>query len=143
MKEFSHRYGFFEAFLEGYRYFRNYIYLSFSPGYHGSNCQYEQDPCDSSPCQNTGTCETLPSNDGGAPGYRCHCQYGYKGPHCGALEDWCALRPCQNAATCVQRENRYTCECRQGWRGVVCDIPLASCENIAISRSKTVDEVCR
>ena len=48
-------------------------------GYHGSNCQYERDPCDSSPCQNSGSCETLPSNDGGAPGYRCHCQYGYKG----------------------------------------------------------------
>merc|ERR1712226_611584 len=70
------------------------------------------DKCDSSPCQNGGSC-TDEIN-----GYTCNCADGYDGFHCENDVDECTTNPCQNGGTCVDligstlfAGNGYVCNC--------------------------------
>ena len=46
-------------------------------GYAGDRCEIDIDLCESSPCQNGGTCVDHVSR------FTCHCPYGYTGSTCG------------------------------------------------------------
>lgn len=46
------------------------------PGYTGTHCQYEADPCLSRPCLHGGICS--PTN----PGFECTCREGFTGSQC-------------------------------------------------------------
>lgn len=46
------------------------------PGYTGTHCQYEADPCLSQPCLHGGICN--PTH----PGFQCICREGFTGSHC-------------------------------------------------------------
>lgn len=39
---------------------------------------------------------------------------------CTAVDE-CASSPCENGATCVDGLATYTCECADGWTGIICD----------------------
>ena len=78
------------------------------PGYTGNRCE-SQDPCNSSPCSNGGSCSTTSS------GYRCDCPTGYFGPLCTLTTTICATVPCQNGGSCVpQSDGGYDCNCILG-----------------------------
>lgn len=47
------------------------------PGYLGTNCEIENNPCDEDPCLNDSRCEKLT-----VLVYKCHCLEGFKGENC-------------------------------------------------------------
>ena len=82
------------------------LYLcSCEPGWEGSDCDKEIDPCDPNPCQNAGTCS---SEDGS---FTCDCKEWFTGDICETIIDCledstedqcdCTSDLCQNGGTCV------------------------------------------
>ncbi|XP_022235577.1 neurogenic locus Notch protein-like [Limulus polyphemus] len=106
-------------------------------GYTGSNCQFEINECDSSPCKNRATCVHHVGN------YTCHCPFGYTGLRCETLVDWCNTNPCLNGATCKQNKNTYKCICRPGWTGTLCDVSMVSCSDAALQKGTEVRDLCK
>eukprot|EP00117_Sycon_ciliatum_P024540 scpid11042/ scgid20575/ Fibropellin-1; Epidermal growth factor-related protein 1; Fibropellin-I; SpEGF I; UEGF-1 len=75
-------------------------------------------PCDSSPCQNGGTC----SNSLGT--YSCSCTPSYEGFNCGrrvSIVRACDSSPCRNGATCTNVGSGYRCRCTAQYNGVNCE----------------------
>ncbi|XP_065070650.1 fibropellin-1-like isoform X7 [Rhopilema esculentum] len=79
------------------------------------------DECESSPCQNGGTC----SND--INKYTCTCKAGFEGTNCQTDTNECASSPCQNGGTCVDGVNQYTCTCAAGYEGTLCQTDTNEC----------------
>lgn len=52
----------------------------------------------------------------------CNCSIaGYTGYTCATNTNECASGPCQNGATCVDGVNSFSCNCRIGFRGTLCN----------------------
>ena len=93
-------------------------------GYTGPSCATQIDACESSPCQNYGTCVM----DG--PGaYKCNCPMGAdssdssisRNLKCDADIDECLSNPCKNGGTCENVQNQldlFRCSCIVGWTGL-------------------------
>ena len=75
----------------------------------------EINPCDSSPCANTGNCTSL-----GPFNYRCECAAGYTGSTCEVDIDECLMAVCPANSSCVDAVNSYMCVCNPGFKGDQC-----------------------
>lgn len=69
----------------------------------GQYCDKDVNECETSPCQNNGTCLNF---DGG---YNCSCSYGYEGKNCETPN--CGLVNCENGANCAIDNNKWQCNC--------------------------------
>ncbi|CAH1240004.1 SVEP1 [Branchiostoma lanceolatum] len=85
-----------------------------------SDC-VETDYCQSSPCQNGGSCSIQGSE------FICLCPAGFEGDMCDVNVDECASLPCYSLATCLDRVNGYECLCASGWNGEQCDVNIDEC----------------
>jgi hypothetical protein len=86
-----------------------------APGYTGTNCEYDIDECESSPCVH-GACQDQVN------GYACDCDPSWTGALCDSEVSGCASFPCQNGGNCNDTGGgTYTCECLTGWTGTNCD----------------------
>ncbi|ELU10834.1 hypothetical protein CAPTEDRAFT_223648 [Capitella teleta] len=74
-------------------------------------------PCDSSPCQNDGTCMALQTT------YQCICPLKYSGLTCTVEQTLaCESFPCAEGATCVDLPGgKFTCTCAGDQQGELCD----------------------
>ncbi len=77
------------------------------------------DICDTSPCQNGGSCQSF---DLGRQ-YTCSCQGGWTGQDCQIAPDPCRSRPCRNNGECtVNTIGEVDCQCTTGYSGAFCEI---------------------
>ncbi|XP_013409326.1 fibropellin-1 [Lingula anatina] len=77
--------------------------------------------CDSSPCQNGGTCQLT------AEGYICTCPRKYLGEHCETYVSDCEPGLCRNGATCVDTRESFECICPKYHFGTFCEIRNGEC----------------
>lgn len=70
----------------------------------------EIDPCDSSPCANSGSCTSMGPFD-----FTCECAAGYDGPTCEVDVDECLTAVCPTNSMCVDSINSYVCVCNPGF----------------------------
>ena len=75
------------------------------------DCIEDKDECESSPCENGGSCQD------GLNGYTCLCQAGFEGDRCYTNTNECESNPCQNGAQCIDGANGYNCTCTDGFTG--------------------------
>ncbi|CAG0888765.1 unnamed protein product [Cyprideis torosa] len=81
------------------------------------------DSCYSFPCDNGGTCLSLPLRK-----YKCNCAPGYYGDKCQHVIDACYGSPCENGGTCkVKEHGRFTCHCALGFEGDYCEKNTDDC----------------
>ena len=93
------------------------------------------DECNSSPCENGGTCVD------GVYEYTCSCTFGHTGDQCETSKnflvdkcftfieylfffldiDECASFPCTNGGTCIDEIDNFTCQCMSGFTGDQCE----------------------
>ena len=83
----------------------------------------EINPCDSSPCANTGNCTSL-----GPFNYSCECAAGYTGSTCEVDIDECLMAVCPANSSCVDAVNSYMCVCNPGFKGDQCTSALMPLE---------------
>nr|XP_006820208.1 PREDICTED: neurogenic locus notch homolog protein 2-like [Saccoglossus kowalevskii] len=90
-------------------------------------------PCDSSPCNNGGTCLDT------SQGFYCVCPQAYTGAQCQTYvsQDPCITNPCQNGATCVPYLGTFQCVCPFGYTGNRCDQEINPCESQPCQNSGT------
>lgn len=87
--------------------------------------QPEVRPCDSAPCQHSGTC--VEKDDGT---FTCSCTDNYRGTRCEIVISPCESGPCQHSGTCVDHENgQFSCLCvKPLYLGQFCEIKADQCE---------------
>ncbi|KAH3711504.1 hypothetical protein DPMN_071173 [Dreissena polymorpha] len=85
-------------------------------------------PCNSSPCLNSGTCSTNGAD------FACTCTLGWLGKTCN-ITDPCIPSPCSNG-TCYKSGSNYTCLCTEGWFGDTCN-QVNPCESSPCSNGGT------
>ena len=73
------------------------------------------DPCDSNPCQNSGSC--VANGDV----LICSCISGFIGALCQSI-DYCASNPCQNSGSCVNGIETHVCFCVEDYAGPSCEV---------------------
>ena len=66
-------------------------------------------PCDSSPCANSGSC--IPGMGLLGVDYTCQCAVGYTGQRCEVNIDDCQSAICPNNSMCVDGVNSHQCIC--------------------------------
>ncbi|KAK3731831.1 hypothetical protein QZH41_020192, partial [Actinostola sp. cb2023] len=96
-------------------------------GFTGANCEVNITDCESSPCQNGGSCEDQVN------GYKCACAAGIEGKNCETNIDDCASNPCKNQGTCMDLINGYKCTCPIHYTGTRCAVmtaDISSCKDI-------------
>jgi hypothetical protein len=91
-------------------------------------------------CQNDGKCimdeveDITHTNDGGSFAGYCQCTMGYR-THADCSGPYCP-KECNNGGSCivhsVEHDNTllstdYECECRNGWKGDMCEMPYVLC----------------
>ncbi|XP_052231208.1 cubilin-like [Dreissena polymorpha] len=95
----------------------------------------EEDECDSSPCQNSGTCEDRINR------YVCLCPPGYSGINCETDIDECDNFPCKLEGICKDSVNNYTCTCQRGTTGRNCEINIDDCASRPCMHGNCTDKV--
>ncbi|XP_035661274.1 uncharacterized protein LOC118405716 [Branchiostoma floridae] len=90
-------------------------------GWSGMDCQEDIDECESSPCENDGTCVDDINS------YTCTCPPGYGGDNCQSDIDECLSSPCLNGGTCTEGLNHYSCDCPAGYEGHDCETEVDEC----------------
>ncbi|KAL7745333.1 hypothetical protein ACLKA6_015352 [Drosophila palustris] len=86
----------------------------------------ELDSCQSSPCENGGTCYNTYN------GFRCQCRSAFEGTKCDRDVNECALFEgtdlgCQNGGQCVNQFGSFSCLCTPGWHGMHCSQRKTDC----------------
>ena len=85
-------------------------------GYTGIVYETDVNECESSPCENCGTC-----NDNKVNMFTCDCVGGYTGTTCETDIDECDSSPCEHHGTCCEGFNMFVCDCTTGYTGIVCE----------------------
>ncbi|RUS79627.1 hypothetical protein EGW08_012596 [Elysia chlorotica] len=80
-----------------------------------------QDPCDSDPCLNGGTCQS------GYGNFTCTCVVGFTGKRCEINIDDCLPKPCKNGGVCHDLLNDYVCVCVSGYTDKNCSTDIDDC----------------
>ncbi|XP_052814685.1 uncharacterized protein LOC128241685 isoform X2 [Mya arenaria] len=83
--------------------------------------------------------------------YRRICPIDYTGDSCEQVKDWCseANNPCENGGECTPKGPAgYTCMCRSGYSGVICNIdadPCSTnpCAGVARCQSTVTEYICQ
>uniref|UniRef100_A0A672TV81 Protocadherin Fat 3 n=1 Tax=Strigops habroptila TaxID=2489341 RepID=A0A672TV81_STRHB len=86
-------------------------------------CVLYPDACERHPCQNGGTCTSVPSG-----GYQCNCLSQFTGRNCESEITACFPNPCQNGGSCDPIGNAFICNCKNGLTGVTCEEDIDECE---------------
>ncbi|XP_009578552.1 PREDICTED: protocadherin Fat 3-like [Fulmarus glacialis] len=86
-------------------------------------CVLYPDACERHPCQNGGTCTTVPSG-----GYQCNCLSQFTGRNCESEITACFPNPCRNGGSCDPIGNAFICNCKNGLTGVTCEEDINECE---------------
>ncbi|XP_075775493.1 protocadherin Fat 3 isoform X6 [Pelodiscus sinensis] len=86
-------------------------------------CVLYPDACERNPCQNGGSCTSLPSG-----GYQCSCLSQFTGRNCESEITACFPNPCRNGGSCDPIGNAFICNCRSGLTGVTCEDDVNECE---------------
>ncbi|KAH9489125.1 hypothetical protein Btru_057139 [Bulinus truncatus] len=106
-------------------------------GYSGKTCETAN--CTGIDCSNNGTCEIHNST------WSCKCAEFIEGAFC-EIKGPCFDRPCQNAKACHQsiKNNTYTCDCNEGWKGVNCSDDIDECSETSLQwRHKCKNGTCQ
>ena len=85
----------------------------------GAHCEYDQDPCASSPCLFEAKCVNL-RND-----YHCECPPKLSGKRC-HYGKYCNPNPCHNGGMCEEGAAGPICKCR-GFTGTYCTVDINEC----------------
>ncbi|XP_072367573.1 protein crumbs homolog 1 isoform X1 [Scyliorhinus torazame] len=95
-------------------------------GFTGLRCEMDVNECDSTPCQNGGTCQNTMES------YICHCparneqEIFYGGKNCTDILTGCENHECQNGATCIpylkDAQHRHYCLCANGYTKLNCQL---------------------
>ncbi|KAM9320567.1 protocadherin Fat 3 isoform 2-T2 [Gastrophryne carolinensis] len=86
-------------------------------------CVLYPDACERKPCQNGGSCTSVPSG-----GYQCTCPSKFIGKNCESEITACFPNPCRNGGTCDTIGSSFICTCRTGLRGLTCEEDINECE---------------
>ncbi|XP_032878328.1 protocadherin Fat 3 isoform X3 [Amblyraja radiata] len=86
-------------------------------------CVLYPDTCARVPCQNGGTCVSLPSG-----GYQCSCLSQFTGNRCETEVTACYPNPCQNGGSCNPTGNDFVCSCKAGFVGLICEEDIDECD---------------
>ncbi|XP_036391985.1 protocadherin Fat 3a [Megalops cyprinoides] len=86
-------------------------------------CVLYPDACEKAPCQNGGSCTSLPSG-----GFECSCSSQFTGGRCETEITACVPNPCQNGGICKPIGNAFLCSCRRGFTGLTCEDDVNECE---------------
>ncbi|CAJ0587335.1 unnamed protein product, partial [Mesorhabditis spiculigera] len=111
-----------------------------SSGWTGANCDQaiSTNPCDSTPCQNGGTCTKVSST-----AYTCSCGTAAYGENCQSDPTACNATTCLNGGVCVEQLNTgTTCLCPRDTTGANCGTKIQPCspnpcKNSAICTNST------
>lgn len=79
----------------------------------GFLCDQEVDECESSPCQNGGSCEDRFN------AFKCYCLQQYTGKLCETRINLCSPSPCKKHGTCENMGYGYKCHCNSGYAGKI------------------------
>ncbi|XP_075054823.1 protocadherin Fat 3 isoform X5 [Mixophyes fleayi] len=86
-------------------------------------CVLYPDACEEKPCQNGGSCTSVPSG-----GYQCSCPSQFIGKNCESEITACFPNPCRNGGSCDPIGSSFICSCRTGLRGLTCEDDINECE---------------
>ncbi|XP_019619604.1 PREDICTED: von Willebrand factor D and EGF domain-containing protein-like [Branchiostoma belcheri] len=95
------------------------------PGFTGPRCDINTNECQSSPCQNNGTCIDLVNS------FICNCPVGFIGEYCATFDE-CSLNPCFPGVQCQSTNAGHACgDCPPGYHGdgMTCTQLPSSCNN--------------
>ncbi|KAK9398936.1 protocadherin Fat 1 [Crotalus adamanteus] len=92
--------------------------------------------CSSSPCQNGGICNPLPTG-----GYYCKCAAAFMGTHCEVNINPCASNPCLYGGTCISINDEFICQCRGLYTGQRCQIGPYCKDNPCKNSGKCIDSL--
>uniref|UniRef100_A0A4W3IWA4 FAT atypical cadherin 3a n=1 Tax=Callorhinchus milii TaxID=7868 RepID=A0A4W3IWA4_CALMI len=108
-------------------------------------CVLYPDACARNPCQNGGSCTSLPSG-GHVPaakywtvdsypntlsvstGYQCSCLSQFTGNQCETEVTACVPNPCQNGGFCDPIVDDFICGCKEGFTGLTCEEDINECD---------------
>lgn len=74
------------------------------------------------------------------PCHICNCVYNYISSLClicmQTFANLCSQVHCQNGGSCSQTTTSWTCHCKDGWKGLYCDVPGLSCQDYAATKGE-------
>ena len=103
------------------------------------NCNQDINECQTTMCQNNGTCVNTPGS------FRCNCPPNFSGTFCEKRIDYCRSNTCQpNRIVRCDNDyvlNTFKCICLDGYTGANCEIDVNECASQPCINGQCVDLV--
>ncbi|UJR16931.1 hypothetical protein I4U23_003829 [Adineta vaga] len=91
-------------------------------GFNGTECQYDQRPCQSTTCWNNGMCLNISNTE-----FICQCIHGWQNTRCQTKIDYCQNITCLNNGICQGLLLHFTCIClSNSYSGRYCEFKANS-----------------